>query len=254
MLSRRVIPCLLLKSGGLYKTTRFSSPRYVGDPINTVRLFNDKEVDEIIVLNIDAHGSSARPAFDVLEDMASEAFMPLCYGGGIRTLDDAAQILALGVEKISLNTAAVEDPGLVRDSAERFGSQSVVVSVDYTRRRGRKVVCTHGGTVRTNIDPIRHAREAETLGAGEVMLTAIDNEGTGKGYDLETLAQAARSLEIPVIAHGGAGTPSHVREAFETGVSAAAAGSMFVFQGKHRAVLISYPSRDERAEMVPRQG
>lgn len=251
MILPRLIPCLLLKGGGLYKTTRFSAPRYVGDPINTVRLFNDKEVDEIVIHNIDVKQSTPTLTLETLRDLTSEAFMPMCYGGAIRTLEDASRVLEIGVEKISLNTAAVEDPHLVRQAADQFGSQSVVVTIDYTRRGGRLLVCTHGGTIRTKIHPVEHAREVEQMGAGEIMLTCIDREGTGKGYDLPTLGSAVRSLEVPVIAHGGAGSLEHVRQAFNAGASAAAAGSLFVFTGKHRAVLINYPSTAERAGIMP---
>lgn len=246
MIGRRVIPCLLIREGGLYKTIRFSDPQYVGDPVNVVRIFNDKEVDEILVLDIGAT-RSGRIDFSLIEDFASECFMPLCYGGGIRSMDEARRLFALGVEKISLNTAAVETPQLVKEIADTFGSQSVAVSIDVkrTRFRGTSVVIRNG-TSRTSLSPVDHAQAVEALGAGEILLTSVDREGTRNGYDLELIREVAAAVDIPVVAHGGAGDISDLADAFGAGASAVAAGTLFVLQGPHRAVLISYPSQKEQ--------
>lgn len=243
----RIIPCLLLRDGGLVKTVGFSQPTYIGDPINAVRIFNDKEVDELVLLDIRATIEGRGPTFQLVAELAGECFMPLAYGGGICTLDHAHELFRLGVEKIVLNTAAVEDPALLRQLAERFGSQSVVASIDVRRQRfGRYSVYTRSGQKDTGLDPVTAARRAEENGAGEILLTAIDREGTMTGYDLELIRRVSQAIGIPVIAHGGAGKVADLTAAVtDGGASAAAAGSLFVFVGKHRAVLISYPSRGE---------
>ena len=249
MIGRRVIPCLLLNEGGLYKTVRFLNRTYVGDPINVLRVFNDKEVDEIIVLDIGATKAGRSIAFEMISDFASECFMPLCYGGGIRSMDDMRRLFDLGIEKVSLNTASVEDPDLVSDAAATFGSQSIVASIDVKtlRLRGASVMI-RGGSQRSSRGTIEHARDMAARGAGEIMLTSIDREGTASGFDLELVRSVTSVVDIPVIAHGGAGTLRDLAEAFDAGASAAAAGSLFVFQGPHRAVLINYPTQEEQQE------
>lgn len=251
MIGKRVIPCLLLKDGGLYKTVRFSDPKYVGDPINVVRIFNDKEVDELIVLDIGATRNRRSIDFDLIEKFASESFMPLCYGGGIGSMGEIRQLFDLGIEKVSLNTAAVERPDLVSEAAEALGSQSVVVSIDVkrTRTRGRTVV-TRGGSQRTGLEPVAHARALVEAGAGEILLTSVDKEGTGRGYDLDLVRDVCAGLDVPVIAHGGAGDLGHLAEAFGAGAAGVAAGSLFVFQGPHRAVLINYPAPEQQAAVL----
>ncbi len=245
MIGKRVIPCLLMKDGGLYKTTRFSEAKYVGDPINVVRIFNDKEVDEIVVLDIGAKGDDID--FELIEEFATECFMPLCYGGGIRSMKDARRLFELGIEKVSLNTASVSTPDLIEEIVEVFGSQSVVVSLDVkTSRLYQPSVAVRGGRERTGLKAVDHAKAVERRGAGEILLTSIDREGTGTGLDLALLSEVTSSVGIPVIAHGGAGNLEHLAEAFSHGASAVAAGSLFVFEGPHRAVLISYPSQDEQ--------
>jgi cyclase len=243
----RVVPCLLVKDRGLYKTVRFRDPRYVGDPINALRVFNEKEVDEIVVLDIGA-SHAGRIDFELIEDFASECFMPLCYGGGIRTIEHARRLFALGLEKVSINTAAVENPALVSQVAEEFGTQSTVVSIDVKtlRLRGPSVV-VRGGTRRAAGSPVDHARRAAAAGAGEILLTSVDKEGTGTGYDLRLLDEIASAVDIPVIVNGGAGNLQDLKAGFDAGASAVAAGSLFVFEGPHRAVLISYPSREQQA-------
>jgi cyclase len=247
MLRTRVIPCLLLKGHGLVKTAQFRNPKYVGDPINAVRIFNEKEVDELTFLDITATVDQRMPQMKRILDIASECFMPLCYGGGIRDLEDIKEIFSLGVEKVAINTRAVEAPFFIREASDKFGSQSIVVAIDAkTNVEGRYEVFTRSGSVATGMDPARFAAQAEKMGCGEIFLNSIDRDGTQAGYDIELIKQVSRAVSIPVIACGGAGKLSDFAEAIEKGgASAVAAGSLFVFHGKHRAVLISYPSIQE---------
>jgi cyclase len=243
----RIIPCLLLKGKGLVKTVRFKNPTYVGDFINAVKIFNDKQVDELVFLDITATVEHRKPPLAQIAKITEECFMPLAYGGGIRELADIKQLLNLGVEKVCLNACAVENPALITAAANLFGSQSIVVSIDArkTRLAGYRVF-THSGTKNTHFDPIQFAMQMERAGAGELFLTAIDRDGTMQGYDLELIQSVAQAVTIPVIACGGAGSLDDMARAISpSGASAAAAGSLFVFQGKHRAVLITYPSPRE---------
>lgn len=247
MLRTRVIPSLLLRNGGLVKTVRFSDAKYVGDPINAVRIFNEKEVDELMFLDISATASGRGPNFDLIRDIATEAFMPFGYGGGIGDVGQVAMLVSLGVEKVALNAAAVERPYLVREAADLVGSSSVVVSIDVKRSLlGRYEVVTHNASRRTGLDPVDWARRVADLGAGEILLTSVDREGTQKGYDTSLTRQVADAVQIPVIASGGAGSIQDFRSVVrDGGASAVAAGSLFVFHGKHRAVLITYPDYRE---------
>lgn len=247
MIRTRVIPCLLLRHAGLVKTVRFRDPTYLGDPINIVRIFNEKEVDELVFLDILATPEAKRPPFDLVAKLAGECFMPLCYGGGVRTIEDMKTLYALGVEKISLNTRAIEEPALVRSAADQFGSQSVMVSMDVRRGgAGGYEVCTKGGTHPTGLDPALHAAEMERQGAGELLVTSIDRDGTMQGYDLDLIRRVTAAVRIPVVACGGAGNIQDlVKAVHDGGASAAAAGSIFVFQGKYRAVLINCPTAQE---------
>jgi len=247
MLKARVIPCLLLNGSGLVKTVQFKKPKYVGDPINAVRIFNDKEVDELTVLDINGTVKEKAPQFELITQIASECFMPLSYGGGIRSIDQIEKLLKLGVEKVILNSAAVHTPELIRQSARLVGRQSIVVSIDVMKLAfGKYHVYTHGGRKKTNIDLLGHATHMEKIGAGELLLTSIDRDGTQGGYDLKLLKKITDAVSIPVIASGGAGKMVDFEEAIKKGgASAVAAGSMFVFYGKHRAVLINYPSRED---------
>jgi cyclase len=247
MLSTRVIPCLLLKDGGLVKTVRFRDPKYVGDPINTIKIFNDKEVDELLLLDITASRENKGPAYSTISQIASECFMPLCYGGGVMTLDQAKRIVGLGVEKIALNHAAIARPALIRELADSLGSQAVVVSVNVQKNwRGSFRVLDSGTGKLTNMDPVDHAERAVALGAGEILINDVDRDGTQQGYNLELVRRFTDRLSVPVIACGGAWTTEHLRQAVrDSRASAVAAGSMFVFQGPHRAVLISYPAYTE---------
>lgn len=245
MLRTRVIPCLLLKGDGLVKTTKFRDPVYVGDPINAIRIFNDKEVDELIFLDITASQEGRGPALHTIRSFATECFMPVGYGGGIRTLEDARLVLALGIEKIVINTMALHRPQFVAEVAREFGASAVVVSIDAARKLlGGYEVMGASGTQRTGLKPAEHARRMVELGAGEIVVNAIDRDGTQSGYDVALVRSVADAVSVPVIACGGAGTLTHFTEVVREGhASAVAAGSMFVFHGRHRAVLISYPSR-----------
>jgi imidazole glycerol-phosphate synthase subunit HisF len=243
MLTTRVIPCLLLKGEGLVKTRAFKDPVYVGDPINAIKIFNDKEVDELVLLDISATARGAEPNFELIAEIASECFMPLAYGGAIRSVDQVRRLLRLGVEKVIVNTALHTDPAMVRQAADTFGSQAIVASIDVKRKLlGRREVFVKNGSVATGLDPVTFARTAESLGVGEILLTAIDRDGTMSGYDVELVAKISQAVSVPVIASGGAGTIAHFAEVVTKGhASAVAAGAMFVFYGPHRAVLISYP-------------
>jgi len=252
MLKTRVIPTLLLRGAGLVKTIRFRDPVYVGDPINAIRIFNDKEVDELVLLDITASRGNKGPAFSTIEKIANECFMPVAYGGGISSMDEIRKVLSAGIEKVVINTAALMNPKFVRDAVKEFGSQAIVVSVDVKRTwRGRYEVYGDGGVRPTGHEPVLFARQMQDLGAGEILLTAIDRDGTMKGYDIELIARVTSTLSIPVIACGGAGAIADFGQAAEQGGAAAvAAGAMFVFHGRHRAVLITYPSQAELAAVL----
>lgn len=249
MLAVRLIPCLLLRNAALVKTIKFGVPSYVGDPVNAVRIFNDKEVDELILLDITATAEGKRPPFKTIREIASECFMPVAYGGGVRTLEDIREIFSLGIEKVSVNSYAVQNPAFVRAAATRFGSQSIVASIDAKRSRwGRGYrVFSHGGRQDTGMNPVEWAVRLETEGAGEILLNSIDRDGTMEGYDLELIQQVTRAVRIPVVACGGAGRLEDFGLAVrEGGASGVAAGSMVVYHGRNRAVLINFPSRAEQ--------
>jgi cyclase len=242
MLRPRLIPVLLLQGAGLVKTKRFKDPIYVGDPVNVVRIFNDKEVDEIVILDIAATPARRGPDLDLIGRLTGEAFMPVCYGGGVTSIETMKTLFRLGVEKIALNTAAHANPSLVRQASELFGSQAVVVSLDVKRRwLGGAEVRVEGGRRGTGQDPVAFARVMEDAGAGEFLVHSIDRDGTREGYDLDLVGRVAAAVRVPVIACGGAGTEQDFRNAMRAGAAACAAGSMFVFQPRTGAVLISYP-------------
>ena len=252
MIKPRVIPSLLLKGQGLVKTVKFKEPKYLGDPINIVRIFNDKEVDELVLLDITATPEKRGPQFDLLKNIASEAFIPLAYGGGIRSMNDVRKLLSIGIEKLIMNTSAVETPLLVREVADHAGSQAAVVSMDVKKGLlGKYEVLTHCGQKKTGLDPVKHAVEMERMGVGEILINSIDRDGTMQGYDLDLVRKVADAVSVPVVACGGAGNLSHVSEVIKQGhASAAAAGSIFVFQGPLRGVLISYPTPKELKEFI----
>jgi cyclase len=248
----RVIPVLLLKDNGLYKSLNFKNLKYVGDPINAIKIFNDKAVDELIFLDITATNNNTEPNYSMLRSIASECFMPLCYGGGIKSLKQIEKILSLGVEKVCLNSSAFLNPELVKEAAKTFGSSTIVVSIDFKKTIffGNKVYIKNG-TKSTGIDPVRFACEMESLGAGEILINSIDRDGTMLGYDMEQIKLVANSVQIPVIACGGAGSIDHITEVIKkANASAAAAGSFFVFQGRHKAVLITYLSKDDFKKFI----
>ena len=241
----RVIPTLLLQNGGLVKTIRFKKPKYIGDPINAVKIFNDKEVDEIVLLDIEATKKGLEPNYSRIKDICSEAFMPFAYGGGIKKIAQAKKIFDCGIEKVVLNTSVFENPGLVEKIASVYGSQSVVISVDVkTTWYKRKYVFSHSGTKNRRINPIDFASHAEKLGAGELVVNNIDREGTYKGYDLELIKRISETVSIPVVALGGASCLDDFGRAINMGASAVAAGSLFVYSGNERGILINYPSQD----------
>lgn len=246
MLSTRVIPCLLLKNGGVVKTTKFKNPRYIGDPINTVRIFNEKEVDELVILDIDASILNLAPNLPLLREISSEAFMPLAYGGGIKTLDHMHQIFNLGFEKIIINSLIFENPSIVKEAVKRFGAQSIVCSLDVKRSFfGMPKIFRYQRGQTTSMHVLDAIEEVVKLGVGEIILNSIDRDGTLLGYDLDLINIATRNTQIPLVALGGAGNLSHLLQAVENGASAVAAGSLFIFHGKHQAVLISYPHKSE---------
>jgi cyclase len=246
----RVIPSLLLRNGGLVKTVGFKNPVYVGDPINAVKIFNDKEVDELVLLDIDASRKGRGPDFALLGRIAREAFMPMAYGGGLRSLDDLSRVLGMGYEKIAINSVALQDIDFVRRAADACGSQSVVVSIDVKRDLfGRHVVFDHVSG-KTRGEPAAFARQASHAGAGEVLLNAVHRDGTQEGYDLEVIRKVAAAVDVPLVALGGAGSIKDFNLALAAGASAVAAGSIFVFHGPRRAVLITYPDRSELDECL----
>lgn len=246
MLKHRVIPVLLLRNNGLVKTTCFKNPKYVGDPVNAVRIFNEKEVDELMLLDIAASKENREPNFAMIEQIAGECFMPLAYGGGVRSVEQAQRIYALGVEKICIQTAALESPTLVTDLALRFGSQSVMVSVDVKRNwMGRPYIYGSAKTLSRGANWIERIQQLVDAGAGEVLLNAVDKDGTMEGPDLALIQQISQVIEVPLVAVGGVGSLGDIKAAVDAGASAVAAGAFFVYHGPHRAVLITYPKYDE---------
>lgn len=247
MLIPRVMPCLLLKDGGLVKTVKFNDPGYVGDPINAVRIYNEKEVDELIFLDITATIEKRQPPYTVLSEIASECFMPVTYGGGVHDMETIRQILTLGIEKVAINSYAVENPDFVQAAAAKYGSSTIVVSLDVrTTAPHRYEVFIHGGRKSTGLDPVEFAVKMDQMGAGEILLTAIDRDGTQEGYDLELIKSVTSAVNMPVIACGGAGKVEDFTAAVkQAGASACAAGSMVVYFGRNRAVLINFPRRAE---------
>lgn len=247
MLKERVIPCLLLLHGALVKTVKFSDPHYVGDPINAVRIFNELEVDELIFLDISATKEKRKPDYSLIKQIASECFMPFCYGGGVRTLEDMRNLFRLGVEKIAVNTAAFQDPAFVKKAASVFGSQAIVASIDVKRSdKSNYEVYVRGGSLNTHEDPVSYAKKMEVIGAGEIFLNSIDKDGTWSGFDLNLINSVTKAVNIPVIAAGGAGSLDDIRKVIQKcGVSAVGLGSMVVYQKKDFGVLINFPERNE---------
>lgn len=253
MLYPRIIPCLLVKNKGLVKTVKFRNPRYVGDPINAVRIFNEKEVDELILLDIDATAEKREPDYTLIGHLAAECRMPFCYGGGVTTKEQVQRIIQLGVEKVAISAAAIENPDLVTEAAERVGNQSVVVVLDVKKRSGDGdyEVWTRNGRNSTGKSPVELAQEMEKLGAGEIVINSIDDDGLMKGYDMELADILQNSIGVPLTILGGAGSLNDIGRLIKRfGVIGAAAGSLFVFKGIYKAVLINYPSREEKEALI----
>lgn len=242
----RVIPVLLLDNDGLYKTKNFKNPVYIGDPINAVKIFNEKEVDELIFIDFTASSDNRELNYTFIEEIVSEAFMPICYGGGIKTIDQCEKLFTLGIEKVCLNYAAVKDPLLITEIAKRYGSSSTVVSIDVKKNLfGAQQIFTSRGTEKVKYDIIDFVKKMEECGVGELLLTSIDKEGTQKGYDIDLLRKVSDAVSIPVVAQGGAANLNDLVKAIKDGkASAVAAGSMFVFWGNLNGILINFPSQE----------
>jgi cyclase len=255
MLHKRIIPCLLLRNGGLVKTEKFANPKYVGDPINAVKIFNEKEVDELFLLDITAGREGRKPNFKLIEEVVSEAFMPVGVGGALRSVDDARTLLKLGVEKVIVNTAALSDLRFVTALKDSFGAQCVVGVVDAKKKMfGGYTVFSHAGQPVPEADPVAWAQKLVAAGAGEILVQAVDRDGTMGGLDLELLTRFRGQLRVPLVAAGGAGTVEHMKQAIAAGdLSGLAVGARFVYQGPLRGVLINYLSRSELEQVGARK-
>jgi imidazole glycerol-phosphate synthase subunit HisF len=254
MLRPRIIPCLLVHQSGLVKTQGFKDPKYVGDPINAVKIFNEKEADELMVLDIDATVNGCEPNFDLISRLAAECRMPLCYGGGVTRVDQAARIVDMGVEKVALSSAAIDNPSLLMGIANVVGRQSVVAVLDVRKKKGIFTsgyeVCTHNGKITHKYDPVMLAKELQDAGAGEIVINSVDKDGFMQGYDLDMIVQFRNALTVPMTFLGGAGSLEHMSQlASMMGVVGLAAGSLFVFKGRYRAVLISYPTLQQKIDI-----
>ena len=253
MLYPRIIPCLLVHNKGLVKSIKFSNYKYIGDPINAVKIFNEKEVDEMMVVDIDASTENQEPDYKLIENLAVECRMPLCYGGGIKTVNQAERIFSLGVEKIAISSIALANPILISHIAERVGNQSVIVILDVKKKNfsSKYEIWTHNATKNTGKDPIEFAQQCEVLGAGEIIINSIDHDGVMKGYDLNLIDMIRESISLPLTVLGGAGTLDDIGNLIKKhGIIGAAAGSLFVFKGKYKAVLINYPNRIEKESLI----
>lgn len=248
MLRPRIIPSLLIHDNGLVKTINFKNPKYVGDPINAVKIFNEKVVDELAIFDIDATVLGKEPNYSLIERFASQSMMPLCYGGGVKTVKQAQRIFSLGIEKIALSSAVLHNPRLITDISDRVGSQSVIVVLDVKKKLlGGYDVYTHNGKKATGINPLKFVEEAQKLGAGEIVINSIDKDGVMKGYDLDLIAKVRENISIPMTVLGGAGSLGDIEKVIDKhGVIGVAAGSLFVFKGPYKAVLINYPTQLEK--------
>ncbi len=251
MLRPRIIPSLLVHDNGLVKTVNFKNPKYVGDPINAVKIFNEKEVDELAVFDIDATVLGKEPNYALIEKLANQSRMPLCYGGGVKTVEQAQKIFGLGIEKIALSSAVIQNPKLITEIADRVGSQSVIVVMDIKKKLlGGYEIYINNGKKATGLNPIKFAEEAQKLGAGEIIINSIDQDGMMKGYDMNLIDKITEKLTIPVTVLGGAGSLQDVKKVIDKhGIIGVAAGSLFVFKGAYKAVLINYPAKKEKEEL-----
>ena len=252
MLRPRIIPSLLIHNHGLVKTVNFKNPKYVGDPINAVRIFNEKEVDELAIFDIDASVNNSKPNFELLKKLANQSRMPLCYGGGVKTVNDALKIFSLGIEKIAINSGIIDNPSLISEIADRVGSQSVVAVLDVKKKFfGGYELAINNGKKLTGINPFDFAKEVQDLGAGEIIVNSIDQDGTMKGFDLELINKISSVIKIPLTVLGGAGSLSDIKKVINShGIIGVAAGSLFVFKGPYKAVLINYPSSKEKEDLL----
>lgn len=253
MLYPRIIPCLLVHNKGLVKSVQFTNYKYVGDPINAVKIFNEKEVDELMVVDIDASTENREPDYKMIENLAAECRMPLCYGGGIKTVEQADRIFSLGVEKIAISSIAVENPTLISRIAERVGNQSVIVVLDVKKNiySSNYEIWKHNATQNTEKDPFEFAKICESLGAGEIIINSIDRDGVMKGYDLNLIDKIRESISLPITILGGAGSLDDMGGLIQKyGIIGIAAGSLFIFKGKYKAVLINYPNRIEKESLI----
>jgi imidazole glycerol-phosphate synthase subunit HisF len=253
MLRPRIIPCLLVRDKGLVKTVKFGASKYVGDPINAVKIFNEKEVDELMVLDIDATTKGQEPDFQMIQDLAAECRMPLSYGGGVKTLEQAKNIIGLGVEKVALSSAVLKNPELVAEIAEEIGNQSMVVVLDIKKKMfgARYEIWTHNAKVNTGKCPIEFSQELEKFGVGEIILNSIDNDGVMKGYDLTLVQKVREATTVPMSVLGGAGSLKDIGSLInQFGIIGAAAGSLFVFKGAYKAVLINYPNPVDKDTLI----
>lgn len=253
MLYPRIIPTLLIHKKGLVKTVKFKDPKYVGDPINAVKIFNEKEVDEIIVVDIDASVNGNEPDYNLIENLAFECRMPLCYGGGIKTTEQAQKIISLGVEKIAISSVALENPSIISNIADRVGNQSLVVVLDVKKKKfsNKYELYTHNGKKKTGLDPIIFAKQVESLGCGEIVINSIDQDGMMNGYDNKIVDAIRDAVSIPLTVLGGAGSLEDIGQMISNhGIIGVAAGSLFVFKGKYKAVLINYPNQQEKTDLI----
>ena len=247
MLQTRIIPCLLLKDDSLVKTVNFKKPAYIGDPANTARIFNELEVDELTLLDISATNNKKKPNFKILAELAKECFMPLAYGGGINDFEDAKKIFQIGIEKVIINSIAFSKPAFITELAEHFGNQAIVASIDVKKNMfGKYQVFSNSGTKKQKVDPVAWAQELEQLGAGEILLTAIHQEGTWNGFDINIIEKISNAVNIPVIANGGASSIEDIEKAVKQGnASAVSLGSMVVYQNKGMGVLVNFPDTEK---------
>ena len=248
MLRPRIIPSLLIQDNGLVKTVNFKNPKYVGDPINAVRIFNEKEVDELAIFDIDATVKGNEPNYSLIERLASQSMMPLCYGGGVKTVEQAQRIFSLGIEKIALSSAVLQNPNLITEISDQVGAQSVIVVLDVKKKLlGGYEADTHNGKKATGINPFKFVEEAQKLGAGEIVINSIDKDGVMRGYDLDLIAKVREKISLTMTVLGGAGSLSDIEKVIDQhGVIGVAAGSLFVFKGPYKAVLINYPTQLEK--------
>lgn len=248
MLRPRIIPSLLLQDNGLVKTVNFKNPKYVGDPINAVKIFNEKEVDELAIFDIDATAKGLEPNYNLIERIANQSRMPLCYGGGVKTIEQAQKIFGLGIEKIALSSSILQDPDLITQIADRVGAQSVIVVLDVKKKLfGGYEVFTHNGKKATGINPLDFVAKAQQLGAGEIIINSIDQDGVMKGYDMALIDKIRERISVPLTVLGGAGSLSDIEKVIQKHkIIGVAAGSLFVFKGVYKAVLINYPTKAEK--------